>query len=51
MMLFFLFDEYTDKVDGESVGAYIDMAVDALEHPEIAPPEDRTYDLREVTRQ
>ncbi|KAI0033928.1 terpenoid synthase [Vararia minispora EC-137] len=51
MMLFFLFDECTDKVDGESVGPYINMVIDALEHPEVTPPEDCPCDLREITRQ
>ncbi|KAI0033926.1 terpenoid synthase [Vararia minispora EC-137] len=51
IMLFFVFDEYTDKVDSEGVEKYVNMVVDALEHPGVALPEGLPCDLREFTRQ
>jgi hypothetical protein len=51
-MLFFVFDEFTDKVDRKGVQTYIDMVIAALERPHvIVPIKDGECNLREMTRQ
>ncbi|KAI0052312.1 terpenoid synthase [Auriscalpium vulgare] len=50
MMLFFVFDEFTDKEDGKGVRKYVDIVVDAIEHPDRPRPAGE-HVLGEITRQ
>ncbi|KAI0267825.1 terpenoid synthase [Gloeopeniophorella convolvens] len=50
MVLFYIFDEFTDKVDGEGAREYADMVVDALENPHMERPHGESQ-LGEITRQ
>ena len=50
MALFFIYDEYTDKLDGEGARACADLVVDALKNPHKERPQDESK-LGEITRQ
>jgi hypothetical protein len=50
MVLFFIYDEYTDKLDGEGARACADLVVDALKNPHKERPQGESK-LGEITRQ
>ena len=50
MALFYIFDESTDKVDGEGARAYAELVVDALRNPHSERPHGEAK-LGEITRQ
>ncbi|KAF8268453.1 terpenoid synthase [Lactarius quietus] len=50
MMLFYIFDYFTDKVDGKGARVYAEVVVDALRNPYTERPPGETK-LGEITRQ
>jgi len=50
MALFYIFDEFTDKVDGKGAIALVDVVVDALRNPQSERPLGESK-LGEITRQ
>jgi hypothetical protein len=50
MALFYIFDEFTDKVDGQGALAHVEVVVDALRNPHPERPSDESK-LGEITRQ
>lgn len=50
MMLFFVFDEYTDEKDAGVVKCYADIVMDAIRNPGVARPQDECI-LGEIARQ
>jgi len=50
MALFFIYDEYTDKLDGDGARTCADMVVDALRNPHKERPQGESK-LGEITRQ
>ncbi|KAH9992251.1 terpenoid synthase [Russula compacta] len=50
MVLFYIFDEFTDKVDGKGAHAYVNVVMDALQHPHSERPPGESK-LGEITRQ
>jgi Delta6-protoilludene synthase len=50
MVLFYIFDEFTDTVDGEDARTYAELVVDALRNPHSQNP-DGASKLGEITRQ
>ncbi|KAI0067235.1 terpenoid synthase [Artomyces pyxidatus] len=50
MMLFFVFDEFTDQVDGDGVQAYVEIVLDALRNPHEPRPKGE-HVLGEISRQ
>ncbi len=38
MVLFFIYDEFTDKVDGDGARLYADMVMDAIRNPTRSAP-------------
>lgn len=50
MVLFYIYDHFTDKVDGEGARIYAEVVVDALRHPHTERPPGETK-LGEITRQ
>jgi hypothetical protein len=50
MALFYLFDEFTDKVDGKGALAHVEVVVDALRNPHSERPPGESK-LGEITRQ
>ncbi len=50
MALFFIYDEYTDKLEGDGARTCADMVVDALRNPYKERPQDESK-LGEITRQ
>ena len=50
MVLFFIYDEFTDKVDGDGARLYAEMVMDAIRHPQKARPQGEPK-LGEITRQ
>ncbi|KAF8260661.1 terpenoid synthase [Lactarius quietus] len=50
MALFFIYDEYTDKLDGDSAHTCADMVMDALRNPHKERPDGESK-LGEITRQ
>jgi hypothetical protein len=50
MVLFYIFDEFTDKADGEGARAYAELVVDALQNPHSERPPGEVK-LGEITRQ
>ena len=50
MVLFYIFDYFTDKVDGHGARIYAEVVVDALRNPHTKRPPDETK-LGEITRQ
>jgi hypothetical protein len=50
MVLFFIYDEYTDKLDGDGARTCADMVMDALKNPHKERPQGESK-LGEITRQ
>jgi hypothetical protein len=50
MVLFYIFDEFTDKVNSEGARAYADLVVDALQNPHSERPPGEAK-LGEIARQ
>jgi hypothetical protein len=50
MALFYIFDEFTDKVDGKGALAHVEVVVDALRNPYSERPPGESK-LGEITRQ
>jgi hypothetical protein len=50
MVLFYIFDHFTDKVDGNGARVYAEVVVDALRNPHTERPPGETT-LGEITRQ
>jgi hypothetical protein len=50
MALFFIYDEFTDKVDGDGARFYADMVMDAIRNPHKARPQGEPK-LGEIARQ
>jgi hypothetical protein len=50
MVLFFIYDEFTDNVDGDGARAYADLVVDVLRNPHAERPQGESK-LAEITRQ
>jgi hypothetical protein len=50
MVLFYIFDYFTDKVDGKGARVYAEVVVDALRNPDAERPPDEPM-LGEITRQ
>jgi hypothetical protein len=50
MALFYIFDEFTDKVDGQGALALVEVVVDALRNPHSERPLGESK-LGEITRQ
>jgi len=50
MVLFFIYDEFTDKVDGDGARVYADMVMDAIRNPHKARPQGEEK-LGEIARQ
>jgi hypothetical protein len=50
MVLFYIFDEFTDKVDGNGARACAELVVDALQNPHYERPAGESK-LGEITRQ
>jgi hypothetical protein len=50
MALFYVFDEFTDKVDGNGALAHVEVVVDALRNPRSERPHGESK-LGEITRQ
>ncbi|KAI0062482.1 terpenoid synthase [Artomyces pyxidatus] len=50
IVLLFVFDDYSDQVDGEGVQAYVDMVMDAIHHPHKPRPAGESV-VAEVARQ
>jgi hypothetical protein len=50
MVLFFIYDEFTDKADGEGARYYAEMVMDAIRNPLKARPQGEEK-LGEITRQ
>jgi hypothetical protein len=50
MALFFIYDEYTDKLDGEGARTCADLVIDVLKNPHKERPQGESK-LGEITRQ
>lgn len=50
MVLFFIYDEFTDKVDGDGARLYAEMVMDAIQNPHKARPHGEEK-LGEIVRQ
>ena len=50
MVLFFIYDEFTDKVDGEGARVYAEMVMDAIRNPHKERPQGEPK-LGEIARQ
>jgi hypothetical protein len=50
MVLFFIYDEFTDKVDGDGARVYAEMVMDAIKNPHKERPQGEPK-LGEITRQ
>jgi hypothetical protein len=50
MVLFYIFDEFTDKVDGNGARAYAELVVDVLRNPHMERPRGESK-LGEITQQ
>jgi hypothetical protein len=50
MLLFFIYDEFTDKVDGDGARLYADMVMDAIRNPHKTRPQGEPK-LGEIARQ
>ncbi len=50
MIFFFIYDEFTDKVDGGGARVYADMVMDALRNPHNERPQGEPK-LGEIARQ
>jgi hypothetical protein len=50
MVLFFIYDEVTDNVNGDGARAYASLVLDVLRDPHVERPQDESK-LGEITRQ
>lgn len=50
IVLFYIFDEFTDKVDGNGARLYAELVVDVLQNPDMERPCGESK-LGEITRQ
>ena len=50
MVLIFIYDEFTDKVDDDGARVYADMVMDAIRNPHAERPQDEPK-LGEIARQ
>jgi len=50
MILFFIYDEFTDKTDGDEARAYADLVTDVLRKPHTERPQGESK-IAEITRQ
>ena len=50
MVLFFIYDEFTDKVNADGARAYADLVMDVLRNPDVERPLGESK-LGEITRQ
>jgi Delta6-protoilludene synthase len=50
MVVLFIFDEFTDKVDGDGARVYAEMVMDAIRNPHKKRPQDEPK-LGEIARQ
>ena len=50
MVLFFIYDEFTDKVDGDGARVYAEMVMDAIRNPHRERPQGEPK-LGEIARQ
>jgi len=50
MVLFFIYDEFTDKVDGDGARLYAEMVMDAIRNPYKERPQGEPK-LGEISRQ
>jgi Delta6-protoilludene synthase len=50
MVLFFIYDEFTDNIDGDGARAYADLVMDVLRNPHAERPQGEPK-LAEITRQ
>ena len=50
MVLFFIYDEFTDKVDGDGARVYAEMVMDAIRNPHEERPQGEPK-LGEIARQ
>jgi hypothetical protein len=50
MVLFFIYDEFTDKVDGDGARVYAEMVMDAIRKPHKERPQGEPK-LGEIARQ
>jgi hypothetical protein len=50
MVLFFIYDEFTDKVDGDGARVYAEMVMDAIRNPHKERPQGEPK-LGEIARQ
>ena len=50
MALFFMYDEFTDKVDGDGARLYAEMVMDAIRNPHKERPQGEVQ-LGEIARQ
>lgn len=50
MVLFFIYDEFTDKVDGDGARLYAEMVMDAIRNPHKERPQGEAQ-LGEIARQ
>ena len=50
MVLFFIYDEFTDKVDGDGARVYAEMVMDAIRNPHTERPQGEPK-LGEIARQ
>jgi Delta6-protoilludene synthase len=50
MVLLFIYDEFTDKVDGDGARLYADMVMDAIRNPDKERPQEEPK-LAEIAQQ
>ena len=50
MMLYFIYDEFTDNTDGEGARTYADLVTDVLRNPHTKRPPGESK-IAEITRQ
>ena len=50
MALLYIYDEFTDKVDGDGARLYADMVMDAIRNPDKERPREEST-LGEIARQ
>jgi hypothetical protein len=50
MILFFIYDEFTDNTDGDEAHAYADLVTDVLRNPHTERPQGESK-IAEITRQ
>ena len=50
MILFFIYDEYTDNTDGDEARTYADLVANVLRNPHMQRPQGESK-IAEITRQ